>query len=407
MNIDVPSALVQSLQQNNNEEPLCAYLFDLFELESHVKQVTSLLPERCHMFYALKANDDPIIVETLLPFVEGFDVASKGEVLKVTRWLQDKELSREVLLGGPAKNHGELKEALKAGITGFQVESELILQRLNQVAKELGLCAKVLLRVNPTLDQLPEATLQMAGKPSQFGIGEEEINDLILLAKSLPHIDLVGFHFHCISNHLNASNHLSLIEQYLDKVLFWQKTFDLNVSMINVGGGIGINFSEINQFFDWAGFCSGLNNVLQAYPLKDVEIIFECGRFLVASCGAYASEVVDLKTTHGKHFAVLRGGSHHFRLPVSWQHNHPFRIVKGRSWQHEYDQPQVMQAPITVCGELCSPKDVLSRDVVVENIAVGDVLVFLLAGAYGWQISHQNFLSHDKPKFIYHRQGAI
>jgi diaminopimelate decarboxylase len=134
----------------------------------------------------------------------------------------------------------------------------------------------------------------------------------------------------------------------------------------------------------------------------ECRIVFECGRFIAADCGYYVTEVVDLKRNHGKYFAILRGGTHHFRLPASWQHNHPFSILPNETWPYAFERPSIGGAAVTLCGELCTPKDVLARDVEVEQLRVGDRIVFKLAGAYGWHISHHDFLSHPHPerKFI-------
>jgi len=97
----------------------------------------------------------------------------------------------------------------------------------------------------------------------------------------------------------------------------------------------------------------------------------------------------------------LRGGSHHFRLPVSWQHNHPFVILARDAWPYPFSRPGVHDAPVTLCGELCTPKDVLARDVHVDDLRAGDCVAFSLAGAYGWHISHHDFLSHPHPERVY------
>jgi diaminopimelate decarboxylase len=97
----------------------------------------------------------------------------------------------------------------------------------------------------------------------------------------------------------------------------------------------------------------------------------------------------------------VRGGTHHFRLPASWQHSHPFTVLPVERWSSRAPRPELRDAPVTVVGELCSPKDVLARDVVVPRVRAGDVLVFHCAGAYGWEISHHDFLSHPHPEHVF------
>ncbi|MGH3548518.1 MAG: hypothetical protein ACRDQU_10500 [Pseudonocardiaceae bacterium] len=148
--------------------------------------------------------------------------------------------------------------------------------------------------------------------------------------------------------------------------------------------------------FDLARFGDGLGAAIERLP-RGVRLIFELGRFLVAGAGWYAAEVIDLKHTHNRRFAVLRGGTHHFRLPAAWGYSHPFAVLPIEAWRYPFARPEVRSVALTVAGELCTPRDVLARDVWVQRLRVGDVLVFPLAGAYGWEISHHDFLSHSHP----------
>ncbi|MNF99842.1 L-glutamyl-[BtrI acyl-carrier protein] decarboxylase [compost metagenome] len=123
------------------------------------------------------------------------------------------------------------------------------------------------------------------------------------------------------------------------------------------------------------------------------------GRYLTAFCGYYLMEVMDLKRNHGEQFAICRGGTHQFRLPAAQGHSHPFLCLPGRG--NRPDSQTLRNMPVSVTGQLCTPKDIIARNAPVERIAVGDLLVFPLAGAYAWNISHQNFLCHPAPRFHY------
>ena len=118
---------------------------------------------------------------------------------------------------------------------------------------------------------------------------------------------------------------------------------------------------------------------------------------LVATTGYYAAEVIDVKQTHGRHFAVLRGGTHRFRLPAAWGYSHPFAVLPVEQWRYPFARPELGSVRVDVVGELCTPRDVLARQVWVDRLRVADVVVFPLAGAYGWEISHHDFLSHLHP----------
>ncbi|MEV5709524.1 type III PLP-dependent enzyme, partial [Actinoallomurus sp. NPDC052274] len=125
---------------------------------------------------------------------------------------------------------------------------------------------------------------------------------------------------------------------------------------------------------------------------------------VTAYCGWYVTDVLDLKRTHGEWYAVLRGGTHHLRTPVTKGHDQPFTVLPaggGPVASGPVASGPVASGPVTLVGQLCTPKDVFARQVPVDRLAVGDVVAFSLAGAYAWNISHHDFLMHPKPGFSY------
>jgi diaminopimelate decarboxylase len=378
-------------------EPVCLYSYDLGMLADHVGAVVAALPDRCRMFYAMKANSARPLLRALAPLVDGFEVASGGELTKA-RAVRE---GIPVLFGGPVKTEQEIAQALEQRVKRLHVESVLELHRISEVAARAGRRADVLLRVNLS-GPFPPATLTMAGGPSQFGIDESVLAEAVRAAAELPGVRLAGFHLHSLSNNLSATAHLEMLDLYRRKVTGWEDEFGLRCEVVNVGGGIGVDYADTCTQFDWAFFAEELGRLVeQTFPAHWREIDFECGRFLVAACGSYAVEVLDVKRNHGVNYLLVRGGTHHFRLPASWQHSHPFTVLPVDRWRSGAPRPELRDEPVTVVGELCSPKDVLARDVVVPRARPGDVLVFHQAGAYGWEISHHDFLSHPHPEHVF------
>ncbi len=385
----------------DGDEPVCLYAYDLDALTDHVERVVSALPERCRIFYAMKANSAEPILRALAPIVAGFEVASGGEVAKARA--VDSDIP--VIFGGPVKTEREIADAIHHNVTRFHVESILELHRISEVAVRSGRVADVLLRVN-LAGPFPSATLAMAGRPTQFGIDESVLADAVDAVRALPGLRLAGFHLHSLSNNLSPDAHLEMLGLYREKVIGWEREFGMRCEVLNVGGGIGINYADLDAQFDWISFTRGLAELVDGFPSHWKEIDFECGRFLVAACGRYAVEVVDIKRNHGVDYVLVRGGTHHFRLPVSWQHSPPFTILPVAAWRCAAPRPEVRDQPVTVVGELCTPKDVLARDVTVPAVRAGDVLVFSHAGAYGWEISHHDFLSHPHPEQVFLSDSA-
>ncbi|WP_410513170.1 type III PLP-dependent enzyme [Paenibacillus sp. BR2-3] len=390
--------VVEYIRQVKEEssKPVCAFLYDLNHLRQYVKRRVESLPSPCQLFYAIKANSERSIIETLAPIVHGFEVASLGEILKIRSVSPD----IPILFGGPGKTNEEIEGAIQHHVSLIHVESLDELQRIDYIAKHRGVVVPILLRVN-LRGPFPNATLAMAGRPTQFGIDEEIITEAIRMARSLQGVKLEGFHFHSLSNNLDALKHTELVAYYFQVVKNWIREFDLQISYLNAGGGIGVNYADLQQQFDWDLFVSGLATLLEKQLPPGMRVLFECGRYLTAPSGYYAAEVLDIKQNHGKKYAVIRGGTHHFRLPSSWQHSHPFVVIKTEQWEYPFQRREYQNCELTVVGQLCTPKDILAKDVAVSSIRTGDILCFQYAGAYGWAISHHDFLSHPHPDHIY------
>ncbi|MGH8433978.1 MAG: type III PLP-dependent enzyme [Pseudomonas sp.] len=373
------------------QEPLCAYLYDLDALAQHVRAMRAVMPANCELFYAAKANPEAPILQTLAPLVDGFEAASGGEL----RWLYQQCPQQPLIFGGPGKLDSELADAMDCRIDAFHVESLNELRRLARIAAAQGRRAPVLLRLNLKLAEAPDSRLVMGGKPTPFGFDEEALAAALALLRTESWLELHGLHFHLLSHQLDVNAHLQLIHSYLRTFRQICREHDLPLTLLNVGGGMGINYQDAQRSFDWPLFCRGLQKLIEEEDLGTVRIRFEIGRFISAACGYYLMQVLDIKRNHGQYFAIARGGTHHFRTPVAQGHDHPFVIVRG-------DQPaEVTDQPVTLVGQLCTPKDVLASQQPVAALAVGDLLVFPLAGAYAWNISHRDFLMHEPPQMVF------
>ncbi|MFA0812179.1 type III PLP-dependent enzyme [Microbulbifer epialgicus] len=376
----------------HSEEPFCAYLYDLGELRSHAQKMISALPKNAEFFYAAKANPEREILAALSPIVDGFEAASGGEL----KWLHQLHPEKPLIFGGPGKLPSELKLALECGVDAIHVESQNELKRLAELSAQMGRPAPVFLRMNIPLDNIEVTKLAMGGKPTPFGFDPQELPDALAIVQRSNYLELKGFHFHLMSHQLCVDTHLKLIQLYFNTFKQWCTDYQLSPPILNVGGGMGINYQDPGNHFDWWRFCEGLKVLIDAESMNDTRIRFECGRFVTATCGYYVMEVLDIKRNHGEFFAIARGGTHHFRTPAAQGHSHPFSVIKGGN-----SEVSVENEKITIVGQLCTPKDVLAKSEMVKSLSLGDYLCFPLAGAYAWNISHQNFLMHEKPRVYF------
>ncbi len=375
-----PDRVVAALR--DRPRPVCAYVYDIGALRERAAAVRAALPPGSTLLYAMKANRHPDVVAALAAVCDGIEVASGGEL--------DRALAagaRQISFGGPAKTDAELSAAVAAGVR-LNVESAHELRRVPRPAE-------VSVRVNRA-EGGPPGSHRMTGVPTPFGVDETQLADVLALAATLPGLRVTGFHLHAVSNNLDAAAHVAFVADAVAWSVSTAARHGIDLRVVNVGGGLGVDHTG-DALIDLDRLRDGLAAV--AVP-PGVTLVFEPGRILAADAGWYAAEVLDVKTTHGRTFAVVRGGTHHFRLPAAWGYSHPFTVLPVDDWPASLPRPAATDTPVDVTGELCTPRDVLTRGQHVDSVRAGDLLVFGRTGAYGWDISHHDFLSHPEPDFL-------
>ncbi|WP_035845145.1 type III PLP-dependent enzyme [Kitasatospora azatica] len=379
-------------------EELPAYLYDLAALRAHAATVRAALPERVELHYAAKANPEPALLTALADHVDGYEISSGGELAHVRGVLPDAALA----FGGPGKTVTEMATALRIGVHRWHVESVSELHQLAALATELRPTTPVdiLLRVNLPVagDALDGVPLAMGGRPTPFGLDPTDVPHCLRLLDTAPFaaLRLRGIHAHLASG-LDAPAQLALAEQIVSWAGTLAERFGRSFEEVNLGGGMAVDYADPSARFDWAAYGSGLARLLASHP--GLRLRIEPGRALTAYCGWYATEVLDVKRSHGEEFAVVRGGTHHLRTPATRGHSQPFSVLPVAQWAHPWDRPGTAGGPVTLCGQLCTPKDALAQRAAVAELRAGDRVAFALAGAYAWNISHHEFLMHPRPGF--------
>lgn len=376
------------------DRPVSAFIHDLDALDCHARGLVSALSPGVDLFYAIKANSDPAILTTLAPIVAGFEVASAGEIRKVRETVG---ADVRIIMGGPARTATDFAVVIDHAVERVHIESIHLLHLANAVAEARNATLPILLRVNLS-GPVPGATITMGGHPTQFGIDEAEIDEAVATLAKCEHLRFEGFHLHTVSNNLDAETHADFCLGALSSARRIADRHGLDLRVVNLGGGWGVDYARIGALFDVDRLAGRLQNALKPGA---PQIQFECGRIVTAYCAVYVSEVVDVKTNHGEAFALLRGGSHHFRLPSAWRHRHPFIVINRECWPWKWPRRGHTNCRVTVTGELCTPKDVLLNSEPLSALRIGDLVCFLLAGAYGWDISHHDFLSNAHPERIF------
>jgi diaminopimelate decarboxylase len=400
--LELPGAVRELAERlGRADDGLPAYVYDLDGLSAHLGGIRAALRDRAELFYAVKANPDPGVLRVVARGVDGLEIASGGELAHTAATVPGARLA----FGGPGKTPAELAAAVRARVFRFHVESPHELRQLGAAALAAGETADVLLRVNlpgdapaSGLPAGPGAGLVMGGAPTPFGMDPALLDDCASwLADGSPparSLRLRGLHAHLASGH-DARAALAAAGRVLDFARRWCGRHGVREPEINLGGGMAVDYRLPGTRFDWAAYGSGLARA--AMPGERLRV--EPGRALTAYCGWYVTRVLDVKPSHGKTFAVVAGGTHHLRTPVAKGHDQPFAVLPVPAWRHDWARPAAPAGPVTIVGQLCTPKDVLARDVQGPGLRAGDLVAFGLAGAYAWNISHHGFLMHPEPAF--------
>ncbi|MEU9146465.1 type III PLP-dependent enzyme [Streptomyces sp. NPDC048349] len=398
-----PTPAVRDRLLSLGDAELPAYLYDLTALREHAAAVRAALPERVELYYAAKANPEPEILAALDAYVDGYDVSSGGELAHVAKAVP----CRPLAFSGPGKTPAELAAALELGVERFHIESLHELRVLAALAARTapgpsGLPPRpgVLLRFNLPLAaaSLEGSSLAMGGRPTPFGLDPAEADTAVRLLTdgTYPQLQLLGVHAHLASG-LDAPEQLAVAESVVTWAADLAARNRVRIAEVNVGGGMSVDYEDPERRFDWTAYGAGLARLLSSHP--DLTLRIEPGRAVSAYCGWYATEVLDVKHSHGEEFAVVRGGTHHMRTPATKGHDQPCTVFPVDAWPHPWPRPAAGAERVTLTGQLCTPKDLLSRNVPAPGLRAGDRVAFGLAGAYAWNISHHDFLMHPRPGF--------
>ncbi|MEG3091776.1 pyridoxal-dependent decarboxylase, exosortase A system-associated [Sphingomonas sp. PB1R3] len=336
------------------------------------------------LHYAIKANPFAPLLAAMAGLVDGFDVASAGELAKVAG------LGRPVSFAGPGKRDGELVAALEAGVT-LNLESEGEARRALGLAERLGVVPRLAVRVNPDVE-LRGSGMKMGGRPSPFGIDAARVPALVreLVAAGA---DWRGFHIYAGSQALDPQAIADTQAATLALAARLADEAGAAPPLVNLGGGFGVPYFAGDRSLDIEMVGAALDQALVTRPaiLAETRFAIELGRWLVAEAGVYLARIVDRKESGGETFLILDGGLNH-QLAASGN----FGTVVRRNYPLALAHAMGVEAAetVSVVGPLCTPLDRLGDRVALPVAQVGDIVAIFLAGAYGASASPAAFLGH-------------
>ncbi|MFA7441217.1 MAG: pyridoxal-dependent decarboxylase, exosortase A system-associated [Sphingomonadaceae bacterium] len=376
----------ESWVEEAGDTPL--FLYDAGLVAARVAEFRAAMPAEIALHYAVKANPLPELLQAMAPLVDGFDVASAGEM---QRALDAGMAADRISFAGPGKRDRELEAAIAAGIT-LHIESAGELARAASIATQLGKRARVALRVNPPFD-LKGSGMRMGGGARPFGVDVEMAPDLLRRMQQPP-FDFRGLHIFAGSQNLDAGA-IAAAQQQTVTLAADLAQFTPTMPLVNLGGGFGVPYFPREMPLDIAAVGADLAQTLASRPaaLAATRFAIELGRWLVAEAGVYLTRIVDRKESRGTVYLVTDGGLHH-QLAASGN----FGTVVRRNYPvSNASRDSAVLETQSVVGCLCTPLDRLADAAELPRGEVGDLIAVFMAGAYGRTASPENFLGHPPP----------
>ncbi|MEN9433028.1 MAG: diaminopimelate decarboxylase [Pseudomonadota bacterium] len=347
------------------------YIYSRATIERHWHAFNDAFGSQPHLIcYAVKASSNLAILNLLARLGSGFDIVSVGELERVLAAGAD---PKKVVFSGVGKKASEMRRALEVGIRCFNVESEAELERLNQVASEMGEIAPISLRVNPDVDAETHPYISTGLKDNKFGIAFDEAERVYLKAAKMPNLKVEGIDCHIGSQLLTLTPFMDALDRLL-VMIERLKIQGVNIHHIDLGGGLGVRYNEENPPLpsDYTA------RLMQDERIKNYEILMEPGRAIIANAGILVTEVEYLKLSDYKNFAVIDAAMNDLIRPALYQ-----------SWMKiipVMKNPERETRTYDVVGPVCETSDFLGkgRDLAIQ---AGDLLVVRTAGAYGFTMA--------------------
>ncbi|TDV64445.1 diaminopimelate decarboxylase [Pseudomonas sp. LP_7_YM] len=346
------------------------YVYSRAHIEAQYRAYADALSGMPHLVcFAVKANSNLGVLNVLARLGAGFDIVSRGELERV---LAAGGQADRIVFSGVGKTRDDMRRALEVGVHCFNVESTDELERLQMVAAEMGKRAPVSLRVNPDVDAGTHPYISTGLKENKFGIAIADAEDVYIRAAQLPNLEVIGVDCHIGSQLTTLSPFVDALDRLLDLV---DRLSDCGIQLrhLDLGGGLGVRYRDEEP--PLAG--DYIKAVRKRLEGRDLTLMFEPGRFIVANAGVLLTRIEYLKHTEHKDFAIVDAAMNDLIRPALYQAWMDVKAVQPREGAtRSYD----------IVGPICETGDFLAKERELA-LAEGDLLTVHSAGAYGFVMS--------------------
>ena len=370
-----------------------AYVYDLDIVRERFATLSRLFGRNFGVSFAVKSNPNIELLKSLKPLVTTLDVSSFGEV---ERGLKSGFDPRDLTFSGPAKRAAEIRGAIACGIGELVLESVAEARLASAFAQELGVTQDVLIRLNPM--KVPRHFgVNMAGKPSQFGIDEEVCGEAIDTIRALPGLALIGFHIYSGTNSLNVDAIAENFDIFIDLFKRAAERADIFPRKLIFGSGFGIPYMPGESPLAVDVLAERIMpevDALKSEPrFAHASCILEMGRWIVGPAGWLVTRVVAAKESRGVQIRACDAGFNNHLAACGMM-----GTVIRRNWRiRNLSNPLGDSQKYLLVGPLCTTIDILATNIELPEVRVDDLLAIESSGAYGITASPTRFISHPEP----------
>ena len=362
------------------------YFYDLDLLDKTILSLKESLDPNYSVYYAIKANNNSKIIKLIKDHDLGIDAVSGEEINKS---LNNSIKPKKIVFAGVGKTKDEIIFAIRKKIYLFNCESFDEISLIDKISNELNVKTKIAIRLNPNIDSRSHKYIKTGMFDSKFGIQIDHLAEILEKIKNLNHIDLKGYHFH-LGSQIDDLGVFRKLCKVSNEMNLYLKNKNFNITDINLGGGLGINYKEpdLNLIPDFKSYFQIFKKNLIYFDNQKIH--FELGRSIVGQSGSLFSSILYLKKSFNKHFIIIDAGMTELIRPALYNAQHHIENLSSSKKENKYD----------IVGPLCESSDTFAKDYYLNQSKIGDLIVIRSTGAYG-EVMSSNYNLRKKVKAYY------
>jgi len=344
------------------------YFYDLNVLNATLENLTGEAHRAgFRLHYAIKANHNPRLLKIISSYGLGADCVSWNEIDAAIKAGFNPS---DIVFAGVGKSDNEIINAIKAGIFCFNCESIPEMEVINEFAVKLNKKVNIALRINPLIDAHTHKYITTGIAESKFGINTWDLKAVLNKLSGLMNLNLTGIHFH-VGSQITKLSVFKTLCTHINELQGWFSARNAELKIINVGGGLGIDYENPDESPKFGEYFSLLRKFIDLKPGQEIHA--EPGRSIVGQCGSLISKVLYIKNGNNTKFAIIDAGMTDLIRPALYQAHHKIENLTSDGKTDRYD----------VVGPICESSDTFAKYIELPETRRGDLIAIRSAGAYG------------------------